>query len=135
MDSLKTVEIKAFVPAKNFELSKQFYQDMGFTMASEGGGVAYFYRDNNSFLLQDFYEEKHADNYMMHLLVEDVEAWHKHVCSAGLEDKYGVKVSDIEAQPWQMRDFVVFDPSGVVLANRTEYLKNHFNVFWCLVGT
>ena len=40
MSNLRITEIKAFVPAKNFELSKQFYKDLGFTMASEGGGVA-----------------------------------------------------------------------------------------------
>jgi hypothetical protein len=42
MNPLGVTEIKAFVPAKHFELSKQFYKNLGFTMASEGGGVAYF---------------------------------------------------------------------------------------------
>ena len=42
--TLRVTEIKAFVPSKNFELSKQFYKDLGFTMASEGGGIAYFVR-------------------------------------------------------------------------------------------
>jgi hypothetical protein len=32
MANLKTVELKPFVPAKDFELSKRFYQDFGFTM-------------------------------------------------------------------------------------------------------
>lgn len=32
MSNLKTVEIKAFVPAKDFALSKRFYQELGFTM-------------------------------------------------------------------------------------------------------
>ena len=36
---LKVVEIKAFVPAKDFELSKRFYADLGFTQRSEGGGL------------------------------------------------------------------------------------------------
>lgn len=52
--NLSVTEIKAFVPSKDFELSKRFYQHMGFTMASEGGGVAYFHLDHTSFLLQDF---------------------------------------------------------------------------------
>ena len=33
MSTLKTIELKAFVPAKDFELSKRFYQDVGFTLA------------------------------------------------------------------------------------------------------
>ncbi len=39
MPTLKITEIKAFVPSKDFELSKQFYKELGFTMASEGGGI------------------------------------------------------------------------------------------------
>jgi hypothetical protein len=39
MPTLKITEIKAFVPSKDFELSKQFYKDLGFMMASEGGGI------------------------------------------------------------------------------------------------
>jgi predicted lactoylglutathione lyase len=35
MSNLKITEIKAFVPAKDFAKSKRFYQDIGFTMASE----------------------------------------------------------------------------------------------------
>lgn len=54
MSNLTVTEIKAFVPSKNFELSKQFYTDLGFTMASEGGGIAYFHLGHVSFLLRDF---------------------------------------------------------------------------------
>jgi len=112
--TLKVTEIKAFVPAKNFEISKQFYKDLGFTMASEGGGVAYFHFGHGSFLLQDFCTESLAENFMMHILVEDVDAWRKHVVASGVADKYRVKVTDIELQSWRMRDFCLFDPSGVV---------------------
>jgi catechol 2,3-dioxygenase-like lactoylglutathione lyase family enzyme len=114
MTNLHVVEIKAFVPAKDFELSKQFYKDLGFTMASDGGGVAYFHFGHVSFLLQDFCAGSLAENFMMHILVEDVEAWWHHVKGSGVASKYGVKVTDIETQPWRMRDFCILDPSGVL---------------------
>lgn len=114
MGSLRITEIKAFVPARDFEVSKQFYKDLGFTMASEGGGVAYFHFDHVSFLLQDFCAESLAENFMMHILVEDVDAWWQHVASSGVAAKYDVKLSAIEAQPWKMRDFCLVDPSGVL---------------------
>ncbi|MCU7375579.1 VOC family protein [Paucibacter sp. O1-1] len=114
MPNLRVTEIKAFVPSKDFNLSKQFYQDLGFTMASEGGGVAYFHWDHVSFLLQDFCAEGLAENFMMHILVEDVEAWWDRVQQSGVSTKYGVKVSDVESQPWRMRDFCLTDPSGVL---------------------
>lgn len=114
MDELQSVEIKAFVPAKDFELSKQFYQDLGFRLASDQGGIAYFCHGNCSFLLQDFYEPSHASNFMMHLLVEDLDKWHQHVMASGVADKYSTKISSISKQPWGMLDFIVIDPSGVL---------------------
>ncbi len=114
MSNLRVTEIKAFVPAKDFEVSKQFYKDLGFTMASVGGGVAYFHFGYVSFLLQDFCADGFAENFMMHILVEDVDAWWQHVAASGVASKYGVKVTGIETQLWKMRDFCVTDPSGVL---------------------
>ena|SRR5579871_5478968 len=114
MSNLAVTEIKAFVPAQDFARSKQFYQDVGFTMASEGGGVAYFHFENASFLLQDFCAEGFAGNFMMHLLVADVDAWWHQVEASGVVAKYGVTLSAIEQQPWRMRDFCLTDPSGVL---------------------
>jgi uncharacterized glyoxalase superfamily protein PhnB len=114
MASLRITEIKAFLPAKDFELSKRFYQDLGFTMISDSDGIAYFHHGESSFLLQDFYVKEHADNFMMHLLVEDVDAWWSKLQETGVAAKYGVKIGPVELQPWRMRDFVVFDPTGVL---------------------
>jgi catechol 2,3-dioxygenase-like lactoylglutathione lyase family enzyme len=112
--NLRVTEIKAFVPAKDFARSKEFYKDIGFTMASDGGGIAYFHFGHASFLLQDFYVESLAKNFMMHMLVEDVDAWRVRIKESGVATKYGVEISEIEAQPWRMRDFCLIDPSGVL---------------------
>ncbi|MDD5577719.1 MAG: VOC family protein [Methylobacter sp.] len=114
MSNLHVIEIKPFVPAKDFELSKQFYKDLGFTMASDVGGITYFHFGHASFLLQDFCAESQAENFMMHILVEDVDAWWNHVTASGVTSKYGVKITDIETQPWRMKDFCLLDPSRVL---------------------
>lgn len=114
MTNLNSVEIKAFVPARDFELSKQFYIDLGFVKASDSDGVAYFHHGHCSFLLQNFYEKSFAENLMMHLLVEDVNAWYEQVTRVNIAEKYGVSISEIEQQPWGMLDFVIIDPSGVL---------------------
>jgi hypothetical protein len=114
MPNLHVREIKAFVPAKDFELSKQFYKDIGFAMASEGGRIAYFRFEHASFLLQDFWEETFATNFMMHLLVDDVDAWWHRINASNVVAKYAVKLSVVELQPWKMRDFCLKDPSGVL---------------------
>ncbi len=111
--NLEVVEIKAFVPAKDFELSKRFYRDLGFSMKSDGGGVAYFSVGNCSFLLQDYFVISFAENLQMHLLVEDVKAWWAQVNSAELVSRYGVRLHPLVEQPWGMTDFSIVDPSGV----------------------
>ena len=114
MPNLRVQEIKAFVPAKDYNLSKRFYQDIGFTMASDGGGVAYFLHGDSSFLLQDFYQEGLANNLMMHLQVEDVDAWWTKLTEDKIPEKYGVRMAVVEERPWRMRDFTLTDPSGVL---------------------
>jgi catechol 2,3-dioxygenase-like lactoylglutathione lyase family enzyme len=53
MTNMTTVEIKAFVPARDFDLSKRFYQDLGFTLAWSSDDLAYFRHGQSSFLLQN----------------------------------------------------------------------------------
>ena len=112
--SLRVVELKPFVPARDFASSRRFYTELGFTEKSEVGGVAYFLHDDASFLLQDFYNKELAENLMLHLLVEDVAAWHARVSGSGLAQRYGVQLSEMVQQPWRMRDFTLTDPSGVL---------------------
>lgn len=114
MSKLTASEIKAFVPSRDYANSKAFYRDMGFTLASDMGDVAYFHLGDCSFLLQDFYQAALADNFMMHLLVEDAAAWHAALSKADLVGKYGVRLSALEEQPWGMLDFTITDPSGVL---------------------
>lgn len=95
-NALSVTEIKAFVPARDFELSKLFYLDLGFTMAFSDDEIAYFHCGDCSFLLQSFYVSSLADNFMMHLLTPDVDAWWAHVEAEGIAEKYGIRVTPIE---------------------------------------
>ena len=111
---MEAVEIKAFVPAKDFDLSKRFYADLGFTMAWSFDRLAYFHTGSCSFLLQDFYVEAHARNFMMHMLVRDVEAWWAHVEARKLASRYNVRAAPPEDRPWGIRDFILDDPTGAL---------------------
>jgi len=114
MQDMSAIEVKAFVPSSDFDLSKKFYQDLGFNLAWSSDQLAYLHRGHSSFLLQNFYVKEHAENFMMHLLVEDVEAWWNHVQDSALAAKYGVMVEPPEDRPWGLRDFVIVDPTGVL---------------------
>ncbi|MCO4783525.1 MAG: glyoxalase [Candidatus Cloacimonetes bacterium] len=114
MANLKMKEIKAFVPAKDYHLSKQFYQDIGFKIGHDSHDVTYFHLDNCSFLLQNFYVKEHASNFMMHILVEDLKSWHNKLTALKLGENYDAFVGDISIQPWGMKDFILSDPSKVL---------------------
>jgi Glyoxalase/Bleomycin resistance protein/Dioxygenase superfamily len=112
--NLVALEIKAFVPARNFDVSKQFDLDLGFEIPWTSEDLAHVRHGQTSFLLQDFSEPGFSKNYQMHLLVENVDDWYAHVKRIGVAERYGVRVGEPEDQPWAMRDFVLFDPSGVL---------------------
>jgi catechol 2,3-dioxygenase-like lactoylglutathione lyase family enzyme len=114
MDNLTVVEVKAFVPSRDFDLSKRFYQDLGFDLAWSSDQLAYFHHGGSGFLLQNFYNEVHAANFMMHLLVEDVDAWWRHVQAQEIPVKYAVMAQPPEDRSWGLRDFVLVDPTGVL---------------------
>ena len=112
--NLTAVEIKAFIPAIDFEKSKEFYVAIGFEIPWSSDDLAYVQHGNTSFLLQAFNEPEFAQNYQMHLLVESVDTWHTHLLNTGAATRFGVKIGTPADRPWGMRDFTLFDPSGVL---------------------
>ena len=112
--NLATVEMKAFVPARDFAESKAFYEALGFEIPWSSGDLAYVRYGDTSFLLQRFFVPEHADNFIMHLLVEDADAWHAHVASSGVVERFGARLSLPQNQPWRIRDFSLTDPAGVL---------------------
>jgi hypothetical protein len=112
--NLTTTEIKTFVPASDFEQSKAFYLALDFEIPWSDDGLAYVHHGNTSFLLQAFNEPAFIKNFQMHLLVENVDDWHQQVNKSGVAERFGVQVGEPQDQPWAMRDFTLFDPSGVL---------------------
>lgn len=115
MNPSPVLDIKAFVPAKDFELSKQFYADLGFTINWSGDGVAELQIGSFRFLLQKFFVQEHAGNFMMMLNVEDADPWWQHIERVGLSEKYpGIMCSPPKMQPWGLRVLYLSDPTGVL---------------------
>ena len=127
MSNLTTVQIKAFVPSKDFELAKRFYSDLGFTVLWSDLEVACLQQGTTAFLLQNYYVKEFADNLMMHMLVEDLDAWWRLVSDQRLVAKYSgtafrpmsppVSAKESEASKqsaWSVLDFVFIDPTGVL---------------------
>ena len=113
MTDLKIIDLKTFVPAKDFELSKRFYLDLGFRENWGNDQVCELEIGGFRFLLQKFYIKEHANNFMMSLMVEDADAWWEHINQIGLLDKYDLYMAKPpELQPWGLRVLYLTDPSA-----------------------
>jgi catechol 2,3-dioxygenase-like lactoylglutathione lyase family enzyme len=114
--------MRPFVPAQNFDLSKRFYEALGFEKVLDGE-VAIFNTASGGFILQRYYQKDWAENFMMQLMVDDLDAWWTHLEALDLPAKFGVQPPKPPAiQPWGLRIAYVFDPSGVLwhVAERRE---------------
>ena len=107
-------QVKTCVPAPDFDRSKKFYRDLGFELAWSDGRLAYFRHGNSSFLLQHLCNKDLVGNFLMHLLVVDVEAWWQHVQDQDLKNSYHIKAEPPVNRPWGIRDFIISDPNGIV---------------------
>jgi len=86
-------EIRAFrpfLPAKEFETSLRFYKAIGFEAYPLGKTLAELSLGNHAFLLQGYYVKEWAENMVMHVLVEDVDAWWRHIDSLALARQFNV---------------------------------------------
>jgi DNA-binding NarL/FixJ family response regulator len=72
MDPLQALEIKAFVPARDFALAQRFYRSLGFEIPWHDEHLAYVRHGSTSFLLQHYDEPAFCASFQMHLLVSDV---------------------------------------------------------------
>lgn len=115
---MKTGQIQkllAFVPARDFELSRRFYADLGFTETWADEGACELCRDGFAFILQDFHVPEHSANFMMALHVADADLWWQHIEESGLQSKYGLFMARPPTlQPWSRRVLFLSDPSGVL---------------------
>ena len=104
-----------FVPARNPELARQFYLDLGFTMNWCNDQIAEMQIGAFRFLLQNFYVAEHAGNFMMSMAVEDADAWWRFIEEQGIAGKYpGIMCKPPAMQPWGIRVLYLSDPSGVL---------------------
>ena len=109
-----TEAARPFVPAKDFATSRAFYEALGFEKLLDSE-VAIFGIGGTSFILQQFYREEHAGNFMMQLMVDDLDTWWAHIESLDLAGRFGVRPPTAPAvQPWGLRISYVVDPAGVL---------------------
>lgn len=110
----KAKSIRPFIGARNFEVSRNFYRDLGFEESVLSHNMSYFRTDRLGFYLQDAYVKDWIDNSMIFLEVDDVDRYMKELSALNLTSKYeGVRLTPIRKYDWG-RECFMHDPSGIL---------------------
>jgi catechol 2,3-dioxygenase-like lactoylglutathione lyase family enzyme len=107
--------MKVYVPARDFEESKRFYADLGFTLTPAWGGNVDVALGPTVFRLQNYYVKEWANNFMLQFEVEDARAWYDHANSILDTGRYpAARIMPPEEHDGATITHVV-DPTGVLL--------------------
>lgn len=110
-------DVRAFVPALDFRVSKAFYEALGWTCIwTDDDGLALMELAGHRFMLQDHYVREWAENFMITISVTDAAAWHEHIAAALADGAYGAaRVSPPKVEDWGATVTYAWDPCGVLL--------------------
>lgn len=107
--------IRTFIGAKDFDISRAFYNDLGFEELIISKTMSYFkVFESIGFYLQDYYVQDWVNNSMIFLEVDDLDMYWNKLSSLGLQLKYkDVRLVPIKDDVWG-RECFLHDPSGVL---------------------
>jgi len=106
--------IRTFIGAKDFDISRNFYTDLGFKEVILSDKMSYFKIEQFGFYLQKAYIKDWVDNLMIFLEVDNVERYLKELQELKLDEKYAnVRLTPISDNDWG-RECFLHDPSGVL---------------------
>lgn len=106
--------IRTFIGSKNYNVSRNFYSDLGFKEIVTSEKMSYFHIGEFGFYLQDAYVKDWIDNSMIFFEVENLESTLKYIRSLKLTEKYkDVRLSEIVYNEWG-NEFFLHDPCGIL---------------------
>lgn len=105
--------IKPFIPSGgNFEASKALFLAMGFEIIWESEGYVGFEKDAMGFILQDYENKEFAQNLMVQIEVDDLDAFWSELEVKELTKKFQVKLRPPTVFPYG-REIHFIDIAGV----------------------
>ena len=103
--------IRPFIPSIDFEVSKSFYKDLGFTITYDSSDLVVLSATGASFFLQNAYNEVWAQNSMVQLFVDDLDAFYETAVQINVIYPNTKTKAIINAD--YGRTFNIIDPAGV----------------------
>ena len=111
----KTTAIRPFIGTKDFNISRSFYKNIGFSEVVINPMLSLFTREQLGFYLQNAYVKDWIDNTMLFFQVEDVNLVWEELSTLELHKKYGdVRLVPIRIESWG-RECFLHDPSGILI--------------------
>jgi len=111
---IRAKSIRPFVGAKDFEISRRFYTELGFEETVLWKGFSLFRIGEFAFYLQEAYVKEWIDNTQIFMEIEDLPAFWDYLNTLGLPSKFqNVRIIPVREQDWG-RECFVHDPSGIL---------------------
>lgn len=110
----KTLSIRPFIGAKDYDVSRRFYSDLGFEEVVLFPDMSLFKTGHTGFYLQKAYVKDWIDNTMLFLEVDDADRYWKELLALDLPARYeGVRLTPVRQHDWG-RECFLHDPSGIL---------------------
>jgi catechol 2,3-dioxygenase-like lactoylglutathione lyase family enzyme len=108
------VSIRPFIGARDFDLSRRFYRDLGFEEKTLGSDMSLFRTGEFGFYLQNAYVKDWIDNTMVFVEIADLDRFWQDLLALDLPARYEhVRLVPIRQDDWG-RECFVHDPSGIL---------------------
>jgi hypothetical protein len=105
--------LEPFIPSgKDFKQSKELFLAIGFTIMWEADDYIGFKKENAQFILQNYNDKHFAENLMMNLKVNDLDAFWDELNQKELSKKFAIKLKEPTVYPWG-REINMIDLAGV----------------------
>lgn len=112
---LEIKSLRSFVGAKNFDISRAFYRDIGFEETIINDGLSLFQNGNFAFYLSPSQVEDWINNTELFIVVNDVKQCFEQIKQLELKKNYdGIRIIPVKEKPWGKACYIL-DPSGIAL--------------------
>jgi catechol 2,3-dioxygenase-like lactoylglutathione lyase family enzyme len=113
---LRVSDVRPFIGAADFAVSKAFYQALGWHVEYEDANLALLANGGHRFYLQNAYAKEWVENTMLHVTVADAAAVCEQVRALiGTGGFGGARVAPPKLEDYGALVTYVWDPAGVLL--------------------
>ena len=110
---MQFLSLEPFIPSgNNFDAAKNLFVELGFKINWDAGDYIGFEQDGCKFILQKYDNKAFAENLMINVKVDDVQAFRNSLMEKKLPEKFGIRIGEITNQPYGM-EVNLIDMAGV----------------------